>query len=162
MKKCLNRATSKEGSVFYIGMGRGVNGNSRKFVLNVIFDSGTIPQVFVISEACHSSLWSHLRPLADMGTTVVLLNTNSIGDIWSADVSVQEWNDNIWSLCTAGGTDELRRDGREEMGEQLLASLMPVTAQHYLRAERASDIHLAAHPRAGHHHKSCWNLPAFI
>lgn len=30
-----------------------------------------------------------------MGTTVVLLNINSIGDIWSADVSVQEWNDNI-------------------------------------------------------------------
>lgn len=56
VKKCLNRATSKEGSIFYIGMGRGVNGNSRKFGLNVIFDSGTIPQVFVISEACHSSL----------------------------------------------------------------------------------------------------------
>lgn len=71
-------------------------------------------------------------------------------------------NDNIRLLCTAGGTDELRRDGRVEMGEQLLASLVAVTAQHYLRAERASDIHLAAHPRAGHHHKPCWNLPAFI
>lgn len=87
VKKCLNRATSKEGSIFYIGMGRGINGNSRKFVLNAIFDSGTIPQVFLISEACES----HLRPLADMGTTVVLLNINLMGDIWSADVSVQEW-----------------------------------------------------------------------
>lgn len=62
VKKCLNGVTSKEGNIFYTVKGRGVSRSSRKFRLMAIFDSGTLSQVFFISEARHSYIRRVLGP----------------------------------------------------------------------------------------------------
>ena len=69
VKRCLNRVTRKEGKIFYTVKGRGVSRSSRKFRLNAIFYSGTLSQVFLISEVHHSYLQCGFGPFGRYGHT---------------------------------------------------------------------------------------------